>query len=279
MSALIVLGCVLASEPTVPETLEALTRNVPIKKRKKYSEETGGNTEIVGCSHESDVEFIDISSDDELTPSEDTSPCDDGDIPWLLKRCLLNIGICFPSNQNQHHSYVENQVPAVVKSESLQVISSMSRNYFGTLMVPHLHYISRAIDHVFLDANVNLRFNAGQCLDFIGQAMGVHLAAAVTDDDTSLTVESGLRFWINLVQDSLKVIVQDEHNFLRGIGCDCLGSVGPDIFERLPKNQQILIITLLLGCSKDEDHSVRGAAVRALAISVLYPSLRQVRCR
>lgn len=41
-------------------------------------------------------------------------------------------------------------------------------------------------------------------------------------------------------------------------------------------DRQILTVTLLFACSRDGENSVKGAAVRALAICVLYPSLREV---
>lgn len=100
------------------------------------------------------------------------------------------------------------------------------------------------------------------------------------------------------------LLQSEKYATLRAIGCDCLGNIGSDIFEHLPvrihkqlnkitfyfvihrsvitiifslqKDKQILVITLLFASSRDEENSVKGAAVRALAISVLYPSLQEV---
>ncbi len=41
-------------------------------------------------------------------------------------------------------------------------------------------------------------------------------------------------------------------------------------------DKRVLCITLLLGRTSDDDHHVRAAAVRALGVYVLYPSLREV---
>jgi hypothetical protein len=48
------------------------------------------------------------------------------------------------------------------------------------------------------------------------------------------------------------------------------------MFFVLQRNKQILIVTLLFGCSHDEDISARSSAVRALATCVLFPALREV---
>lgn len=51
------------------------------------------------------------------------------------------------------------------------------------------------------------------------------------------------------------------------------------IFYYLQRDKQILIISILTGLSiGDEDPIVRASAVRALAIFVLFPSLREDVC-
>lgn len=41
-------------------------------------------------------------------------------------------------------------------------------------------------------------------------------------------------------------------------------------------DRQILIVTLLVGCTKDQDDTVAAAAVQALSQIILYPSLNNV---
>lgn len=214
VAALIVFGCVLASEPLIAETKEALLRN----------------------------------STDEGTP-------------WILERCLYNLG-AFPSDSDA-------AVAAPVKLESLQLLLVMSRNYFASLMANHLNLITKVLHISLSDNYADLRLHAGRTVDFLGQALNQYLSEE--------NIENGLEFWSTLLNGPLISLLQEEqHGVLRAIGCDCLGSIGAKVFERLPTDKQILCVTLLFACSRDEENSVKGAAVRALAICVLYPSLREV---
>lgn len=48
-------------------------------------------------------------------------------------------------------------------------------------------------------------------------------------------MEQCLQFWQTLLNGSLIELLQNEqHPILRAVGCDCLGSVGAQIFEQLP---------------------------------------------
>lgn len=82
VAALIVLGCIISSEPTIPETKDALLKQIksasnPPKNKIKSLPEL-----------ENEIDYVDFSSDDEeaseLTPQE---------VPWLLQQCLNNLGI------------------------------------------------------------------------------------------------------------------------------------------------------------------------------------------
>ncbi|XP_044253365.1 HEAT repeat-containing protein 6 [Tribolium madens] len=215
VAALIVLGCVLASEPIIPECREAFLK------------------------------------------STKNSECSDSDTPWLLHRCLVNLGV----------DTDQNSVPTPVKLESLQIISIISRNYFEDLVAPYLNHVTRALDLSLASKYTDVQLHAGRAVDFIGQAMNRCSAMILP--------EEYLLFWQTLLKGSLTALFQCEQPVLRAIGCDCLGSIGAETFEQLPRDKQILCVTLLFASSRDEENTVKGAAVRALAISVLYPSLRE----
>lgn len=84
--------------------------------------------------------------------------CDNSDLPWILDKCLTNIS----ANSN---------VPMLVKLESLQVVSTMTRNYFFCLVAPFLDRITEGLVVCFTDQLEDLRLRAGQTVDFIGQTM------------------------------------------------------------------------------------------------------------
>ena len=50
------------------------------------------------------------------------------------------------------------------------------------------------------------------------------------------------------------------------------------MFEKLEHQKQILLISILTGSSYDDDASVKSSAIRALAVYVLFPSLRTDLC-
>lgn len=273
VAALIVLGCVIASEPTVPETLDALIA-IRIKK------ETVPPSEPVIA----DVEYVDFSSDDEIRTETETS------VPWLLEKCLRNLGIKFKSERKN-----DNIVPTPVKLESLQIVSTMCRNYFYELLAPYLPQITTALEMSLSDKYGDMKLHAGRTIDSIGQAMQL-LVAMPRDDARHVPVEKGIAFWQSILTHLVPLMQEETQLFLRAIACDCLGSIGPDVFEHLPvryvpvvvflvnvfflqQDKHILVVSLLLGRIRDANHIVKGAAVRALAISVLYPSLREVRSR
>lgn len=132
---MIVLGCIVASEPCVPDTKEALLKI------------TQNNLDV-------------FSSDDEEQTSNFTVPINDNSsdgMSWLLEKCLNNLK--YPA------------VPIPIKLESLQVISAMSRNYFATIMADHILLIATAVIHAISDRYCELRLHAGRTVDFLGVAM------------------------------------------------------------------------------------------------------------
>ncbi|KAL3272750.1 hypothetical protein HHI36_014211 [Cryptolaemus montrouzieri] len=258
VGALIVLGCTLASEPVVPET-----KDLFLKTRQK---ELDGSIEkeTKNPSSEEDFRYAEFSSDEEETETGEKHKA----IPWILERCLTNLGVKI-SDKNDSE-----QAPSNVKLESVQVIAAMCRNYFDCLVHPYLVQIGKALDDCLSDKYADLRLHAGRAIDFIGQSMEQYLNGLGVRGDEK--VAPGLIFWQTLINGSLTSLLQSEQQATtKAVGCDCLGSIGSHIFERLPGDKQVLCVTLLFACSRDEENNVRGAALRALGISVLYPILRE----
>lgn len=84
VTALIVLGCVLAFEPVLPETKEAMLK---LQQRKEKTE-----NEEKQIDH-ANFDYAEFSDSDTEISSEDVS------IPWLLKRCLTNLGVEIETDQ------------------------------------------------------------------------------------------------------------------------------------------------------------------------------------
>lgn len=164
VAALIVLGCIVASEPIVPETIENLCQ-ITEKHLNVFALPTNKSNES-----DQEIEFADFSSDEEgpQTSNAETN------LPWLLEKCLRNLGIV--NNKNSaRHSQQNNIVPAPVKLESLQVISVMCRNYFKTLLAPYIILVAKALEISLTDKYMDLRLHAGRAVDSIGHSMQLHI--------------------------------------------------------------------------------------------------------
>lgn len=165
VAALIVLGCVVASEPTVPETIKNLCKI----KEKHLNVSALPPTNSNGSDQE--IEYADFSSEDEDPQMLDTET----NLPWLLEKCLRNLGVI--NNKNSaRHSQQNNIVPAPVKLESLQVISVICRNYFKTLLAPYILLVAKSLEISLGDKYMDLRLHAGRAVDSIGHSMQLHIS-------------------------------------------------------------------------------------------------------
>lgn len=263
VTALIVMGCILAFEPVFPEIQQAMIKLEKENTGEKAVDKASSSKSVL--DGDEDFDYAQFSSDD-----DEEIEIEETQVPWLLQRCLTNLGVLQAEQSNKQEKFQQRIVPAPVKLESLQILSAMSRNYFEALMLPHIHLITKGLEHSLEDDKYkDLNLHAAKAIDCIGQAMG----RFTQKDASSLAC---VNFWQSLLSGPLVSLIQNEQSFhLRAVGCDCLGSIGPGIFQQLSRDKQIVCVTLLFACAKDEEPVVRGAAVRALALSVMYPTLRE----
>lgn len=80
VTALIVLGCVLAFEPVIPEIKEIMLK-LCLKNVEKPD---------VGASSEDNMENFEYA---EFADSDNEDCSESVVVPWLLKRCLNNLGV------------------------------------------------------------------------------------------------------------------------------------------------------------------------------------------
>ncbi|XP_017785560.1 PREDICTED: HEAT repeat-containing protein 6 [Nicrophorus vespilloides] len=192
-------------------------------------------------------EFVDFANFDYDEDEEEIGSS--VEMPWVLAKCVQSL------ERNAH---------APVKVECLQVISAMSRNHFEQLLRNHSMDLMRALEVALQDPFLDVKLHAGRCVEFVAQAMSRHGP-----------VPRSVTFWQCLLSGPLLGLLQNEDQAtLRAIACDCLASIGANVYEELPRDKQLLCITQLFASAKDEDAGVRGAAIRALSICVLYQSLR-----
>lgn len=118
VTALIVLGCVLAFEPVLPETREAM-----LKLQMMKDQSDRGDKEELNPDNFDYAEF----SDSDTETSEDTS------IPWLLKRCLINLGVDIESEDVSILFSVASAISKDVVLEFFVFIYSYLRNKWQKL--------------------------------------------------------------------------------------------------------------------------------------------------
>lgn len=328
VTALIVLGCIVATEPVLPEVANSLlkkspqlqknvistpkkevsafkdmisfNRNVqdientnilsdklPCNKHEEFKKITESKTtnEIVSTSEstcnkyeqdEEDIfEYANFSSSDdeiELTSAKTNNLESLEDISWLLCKCLQNLGVNIDDIK-----CIEIGAACPIKLESLQVISALSRNYFDTILASYLPFITKGLENSFKSQYIDVKLHGGRTTDSLGQAVNQYLSNNNDSQQSQLISDSALSLWLSLLSGPLTSLIQNDsqHETVKAVACDCFGSIGPHIFERLPRDKQLFLVTLLFACTRDKDSIPKGAAVRALAICVMYPSLRE----
>ncbi|EDW65871.2 HEAT repeat-containing protein 6 [Drosophila virilis] len=161
---------------------------------------------------------------------------------------------------------------APLRVECLQVLLAMA-THFG-LLREHLGRLADVLCSALQDSSWDVRLYGARCLDAIGFQMTRH--AMEQSDPRPELQQQHLNFWLRMLPAIYGAYTDAGEATLRSSLCDALSNMGGNSFERLPQAQRTGLLAFLLGCSSDDaaDHLVRAAAVRALAVYVLHPTLR-----
>ncbi|XP_028039410.1 HEAT repeat-containing protein 6-like isoform X2 [Bombyx mandarina] len=84
-----------------------------------------------------------------------------------------------------------------------------------------------------------------------------------------------VQMWEKLITPLSNVLQSNENSPAKAVACDCIANIGEKSFKELPRRFQLLCCALLVGSCSDEEASVRAAAVRALAMAVMFKTLRE----
>lgn len=232
------MGCLLVVDPPISEIQNALSKlenieGVSVKAPKPTKPSTSKDN----------FDFAHFSSSED----EEDQEVKVESIPWLLSLCLTNLGV----------SDTEKKIVAPVKLECLQILSAMSRNYLDSMMLPYLGPVTSVLEKAFFDPFDQIMLYSARTANFLGNAM--------MKNCNSKNVSAFLGFWQALLNGPLIKLTQNEsYATVRAAGCDCLSNIGGRLFQELPNHKQILCVTLLLTCSKDEDSNVRVSYLTVL---------------
>lgn len=102
----------------------------------------------------------------------------------------------------------------------------------------------------------------------------LHAARAFQSLTTAMTsTEDILPLWSDVLHGPLPNLLHTSSPSLSAAVCDCLANMHESVFSKLPNKLQILCMTLLFGCSQNEESLVRASAVQALAVFLTFHPL------
>lgn len=169
----------------------------------------------------------------------------------------------------------------------------------------HLLLIAEALESMLQDEIDSVRLRGARCLDVVVHSINTHLLSQSNNKsgDFESDMEVALQFWTkmsSILTEQLQDVTQS--SAIKSIFCDGYSDIGVHVYERLPVNsinridyglqsnkyfissphfllqraKQIHTISMLSGISLGDDEAiVRASAVRALAIFVMFPSLKE----
>lgn len=167
-----------------------------------------------------------------------------------------------------------------LRVECLQVLLAMATHF--RLLRDHLARLAETFCDALKDASADVRLYGARSFDAIGYQMARQSNEQQTDTNCNPSPNNNLdpsylSFWQRMLPAIYCAYQDASTTTLRCSLCDALSNMGVQSFESLPQAQRNGLLAFLLGCSSDDaaDHLVRAAALRALAVYVLHPSLRE----
>lgn len=266
VSALMVMEFLVAVPETTDDIAEAvgLPPEAVSKKSPQVQHVADEESDIVEIEEfvESEDEICDDKNNDRDTIEKNVNQHGVDTSSWLLRRVLHNL------------TKQEKVLATSVRIESLQVLTVMSTHF--VMIKPHLSRISDVLQHSLNDVLPDVRLYAARCIDTCAYQISRYVMESSSSTETEIRECS--KFWQNMMPIIVTHIGSDseEMTTVRITLCDALSNIGVMMFEHIPHSTQISLLSFLSGVSSDssEETLVRAAAVRALAVFALYPSLR-----
>uniref|UniRef100_A0A4W3IK34 HEAT repeat-containing protein 6 n=1 Tax=Callorhinchus milii TaxID=7868 RepID=A0A4W3IK34_CALMI len=202
------------------------------------------------------------------------------ELRWLVQLCVSIITV--PKQEPQSDSDVSMgptgglYEPSPVRVEALQVMALLIKGYF-TMAQGSLLELGEVACKCMEESDPSIQLHGARLLEELGSGIvQQHKQESPVAIDQRVPVSQVTTFWLRMLNGPLPAALQNsEHATLQTSACDAISSILPEAFSSLPNEKQILCITVLLGLNHSENLLVKAAAVRALGVYVLFPSLRQ----
>uniref|UniRef100_S4R4P8 HEAT repeat-containing protein 6 n=1 Tax=Petromyzon marinus TaxID=7757 RepID=S4R4P8_PETMA len=162
--------------------------------------------------------------------------------------------------------------PLPVRLEALQVLAYLIKGYFP---VAHgsLQEVTDIVSLCLGDRNPVVQLHGAKLLEELGTAINIMYRSSLNQSASSIKI---VGVWSAMLSGPLPPALQSAQSAaLQTSACDVLSTILPDAFPLLPVDRQMVCLTVLLGLSADESLQVKAAAVRALGVFLLFPSLRE----
>lgn len=276
VGALITMGCVLSVDPKVDEVIEAIEKDA-------VSNKVTANTSTSGVAPSNNIQFETEDCDDfeEGYSDDEMFTAVDNDIEgskdkvdsqghyfrsWILDICFKNVGWIFRGNEILRCK--PSAIPIVL--ESLQVLSAVAFHHLRDLLHPHITLLSDILSELLQHEHQDVVLQTARTISIIGDGL-----QKLEQVDQSPPLSQCVYMWEKLLSPLSTVLQCHENSPAKAMVCDCIANIGERSFKELPRHLQLLCCTLLIGSCSDEEATVRAAAVRALAMLVMYRTLRE----
>ncbi|XP_047511457.1 HEAT repeat-containing protein 6 isoform X2 [Pieris napi] len=270
VGALITMGCILSIDPKIDEVLKVIQKDVrprPVSSDKENK-----------ASNECD-DFEEGYSDDELLSEEELQKDVDEEFVtretyfdiWILDICFKNLGWEFRGLDKISCS--PSPIPVVL--ESLQVLSAMAFHHLPLLLKPRIDFVTDTLHELLQHEHQDVVFQTARLVSIIGDSLQ---KLEYTRVDELPPLARRVSMWEKLSSPLCSVLQAHHSSAAKVVACDCIANIGEQCFKELPRRTRLVCCALLVGSCSDEEPSVRAAAVRALAMAVMYRTLREDVC-
>ncbi|XP_033168392.1 HEAT repeat-containing protein 6 [Drosophila mauritiana] len=258
VSALLVMEMLVGTSNLTPEIASSIGL-APSQRNLQMEHASTAETYQEMCDSDAEMELEEEEEQQQQQPLQNNVPNPvhtvSPSIPrnsWLLRQVLR---------------FLEDmRIPSAVRLECFQVLQAMA-THIG-LLRGHQVRLSRVISAGLTDPARDVKLYAARCLDSVGYQLGRLLPEPAER-------ELQISFWLTLLPATYQAYDSAGYS-LKCALCDALSNMGAISFERLPDGQRTALLAFLSGCASDdhEETLVRVAALRAMAVYVLHPSLK-----
>ncbi|VVC91203.1 unnamed protein product [Leptidea sinapis] len=171
---------------------------------------------------------------------------------WILDICFRNLGwIC---EEKKMVKCSPSTIPVML--ESLQVLSAIAYHHLAEVLKPHIMQVADILCEILGHDHQDVVLHTVKLISVIGDAI-----QKLERSNSAPPLNHCVYMWEKLLTPLSLVLQNHESSPSKGV-------------DRL----QRVCCALLMGLCSDEESSVRAAAVRALAMTVMYRTLREPLC-